>query len=86
MGFGGVAMTNANKPPESVPITLSQAAVMWITALQTAHLFPSLPSIRVKGYDGDDSDWTEIDLFNDDASALVDGTWHDALYFPEEEE
>ena len=73
------------KLPAQLPasrMSNEEALVIWITALQTAHLYHDLPSIRVLGYDGDDQEYTEIDLLTDDATNFIDDTWTQAVYYP----
>lgn len=83
--FSDVAADKRDPPITNQIITPGQALVYWITGLQTEEQY-GLPSIRVKGMDDLDDDWTEIDLHNDDPTNLIDGTWTDPIVVMQDED
>lgn len=64
---------------ESIPlnedIQIEQALAVWISYKQQPANDADYPLLMVKGYDGDEENWTEIDYDEDDPSNFLDGTW-----------
>ena len=72
-------------PTVNAVLSAGDAAVYWITGLQT-HITHNmdLPDIRVKNYN-EDEEYTGLDLFTDDPTNLFDGTWEEPIMVTEEE-
>ena len=77
--------SNKRTVPESaVTLSVTEFMGLWITQLQTEITHQETDADKakfmVRGYDsqplpGTESDWTEIDIYTDDFTNLVDGTW-----------
>src|SRR5208337_1573394 len=86
---GGCMRDDKRDAPESrVTLSVRQFMILWITQLQTEITHQETDADKalfmVRGYDGDDSEWTEIDLYTDDPTNLIDKTWSDPQIWREE--
>ena len=73
-------------PEEGSRLNAEEAMVIWITALQTRHLYNGLPRLRVMGYEGNEEEYSDVDLLNDDATNLLNETWMHPVYYPFDQE